>query len=52
MDLVQQPPIIEAAYAVAEERSQKARDALLTLPRNPSRDALEELLNYVVARRG
>ena len=51
VDLVQQPSIIEAAYAIAEERSQKAREALMTLPRNPSRDSLEELLAYVVARR-
>ena len=51
VDMVQQPSIIEAAYAIAEERSQKAREALMTLPRNPSRDSLEELLGYVVARR-
>jgi geranylgeranyl pyrophosphate synthase len=51
VDMVQQPPIIEAAYAIATERSQKARDALLTLPQNPSRDSLEELLDYVVVRR-
>jgi geranylgeranyl pyrophosphate synthase len=51
VDLVQQPPIIEAAYAIAEQRSRMAREALMTLPRNPSRDSLEELLAYVVARR-
>ena len=51
VDFVQQPSIIQSAYSVAEERSQKAREALMTLPKNPSRDSLEELLGYVVARR-
>ena len=51
VDLVQHPPIIKAAYAIAAERSAKAREALMTLPRNPSRDSLDELLSYVVARR-
>ena len=51
VDLVQPPSIIEAAYAIAAKRSQKAREALLTLPRNPSRDSLEELLDYVLACR-
>lgn len=49
--LVQQSSNIEAAYAIATKRCQMARDALLTLPWNPSRDALDELLSYVVARR-
>ena len=48
---LQQPSIIEAAYAIAAKRSQKAREAFLTLPRNPSRDSLEKLLGYVAARR-
>ncbi len=51
LDLVQRPSNIEAAYAVARKRCQVARDNLMMLPRNPSRDALEELLDYVVARR-
>ena len=43
--------IIEEAYQVAKEYSSKSSEALSTIPANPSRDALEELVGYVTVRR-
>ena len=45
------PHIINAAYAEASRRCERARAALRTLPKTPSRDSLETLLEYVVRRR-
>jgi geranylgeranyl pyrophosphate synthase len=49
--MVQQRSIIDEAFAIAEQRCNVSREALLSLPKNPSRDSLEELLNYVITRR-
>ncbi len=51
VDMVQQPSIIDSAYAIAGERCVRARGLLLTLPKNDSRDSLEELLAQVLERR-
>lgn len=51
VDAASAPPIINAAYAEASRRCEKARAALRTLPKTPSRDSLETLLEYVVRRR-
>ena len=52
VDMVQQPSIIDSAYAIAGERCAQARGMLMTLPKNNSRDSLEELLAQVLERRG
>lgn len=51
VDMVQHPEIINAAFSVAEDRCDASREALLSLPKNPSRDSLEELQSYVMQRR-
>ncbi len=51
LDLIQQPDIMDEAYAEASRRCEVARGALMTLPDIPARRALEELLDYVVVRR-
>jgi all-trans-nonaprenyl-diphosphate synthase len=51
VDMVQQRSIIDEAFAIAEQRCSVSREALLSLPKNPSRDSLDELLNYVITRR-
>ena len=45
------PAIINAAYAEASRRCEKARTALRALPPTPARRSLETLLEYVVMRR-
>ena len=51
VDMIQNSQSIGDSYAVAEKICGKARNALMTLPRNPSRDALEELVGYLLTRR-
>ena len=51
LNLVRQPEIIAAAYDEATARCESAKDALATLPAAPSRDSLDQLLDYVVRRR-
>ena len=51
VEFIRQPDIINAAYDEAARRCDIARDALCVLPQTPSRDSLEQLLDYVVARR-
>ena len=51
VDAASAPSIINAAYAEASRRCEKARAALRTLPKTPARDSLETLLEYVVRRR-
>ncbi|MCH8205756.1 MAG: polyprenyl synthetase family protein [Chloroflexi bacterium] len=52
VDLVQNSSGIKESYACAEEYCGRALDALKSLPSNPSRDSLEELIRYVLDRRG
>lgn len=51
VDMVQQPSVIGAAFVIAEQRCSVSREALFSLPKNQSRDSLDELLNYVITRR-
>ena len=51
VDLCTQPEIIDTAYSEASRRCDVARKALHTLPKTPSRQALDDLLDYVVIRR-
>ena len=51
VDMVQQPSVIDAAFAAAQQRCSVSRKALMSLPKNQSRDSLDELLDYVVTRR-
>ena len=52
IDLVQNSSAIKESYACAEDYCGKALDALKSLPSNPSRASLEELIGYVLDRRG
>ena len=49
--LVGQPEVIATAYEEASRRCDIARKALAALPAAPSRDSLEQLLDYVLHRR-
>ena len=51
VEMVQQPRIIDAAYDEAARRCDIAREALRTLPKTPSRDSLEQLLDYMLTRK-
>ena len=51
VDMIQNSSIIDDSYAVADEFSIKAVEALKSLPQSPSRDSLEELVAYVLRRR-
>ena len=51
VDMVRQPEIINAAYDEAARRCEIARQALGALPHTPSRDSLENLLDYMLTRR-
>ena len=51
VDMVQQPSVIDAAFAAAQQRCSVSRKALMSLPKNQSRDSLDELLDYVITRR-
>ena len=52
VDMIQSSSITQDAYSVAQEFCDKALKALRTLPQNPSRDSLAELVDYVLKRRG
>ena len=43
--------VLDECYAVATDFCAKARSSLLSLPKNPSRDSLEEIIGFVTARR-
>ncbi len=43
--------VLNECYAVANDFCAKARSSLLSLPKNPSRDSLEEIIGFVTARR-
>jgi len=51
MELISDPKVITDSYAVAEQYCQSARDSIMELPKNRSRDSLEALIDYVVVRR-
>ncbi|MCH7626962.1 MAG: polyprenyl synthetase family protein [Chloroflexi bacterium] len=51
LSFIRDESVLEEAYQVAGEYSSKSLAALSTIPANPSRDALEELVNYVTIRR-
>ena len=51
VDIIQNSPVLDDSYSVAEEFCRKALDRVGTLPQNPSRDSLEELVSYVLTRR-
>lgn len=51
ISLIRDASVLEEAYEVAKEYSSKSLEALSAMPSNPSRDALEELVGYVTARR-
>lgn len=51
IEMVLNSSAIEESYAMAEDFCRKALDSLMTLPQNPSRDSLEELVHYVLTRR-
>ena len=51
VEMIQDSSIISDSYSVAEGFCRKAAQALQTLPRNPSRDALESIVEYVLERR-
>ena len=51
VDIIQNSSALDDAYSVAKEFCGKALDRLSDLPRNPSRDSLEELVSYVLTRR-
>ena len=51
LGLILDASVIEEAYQVAREYSSKSLEALFTMPANPTRDALEELVGYVTVRR-
>ena len=51
VDMILEPPNLAEAHAVAEEFGRNALDALRTFPQTPSRESLEELVAYVLARR-
>ena len=51
VELIRRPEIIATAYAEADRRCDIARSALGCLPKTPSRESLESLLDYVLRRR-
>jgi geranylgeranyl pyrophosphate synthase len=51
VEMVQEPSVIQESYAVANDYCGKALASLKQLPRNASRDSLEEIVSYVTARR-
>ncbi len=51
VEMIRQPEIIDAAYDEAARRCEIARQALGVLPPTPSRDSLEQLLDYMLTRR-
>jgi heptaprenyl diphosphate synthase/octaprenyl-diphosphate synthase len=51
VDMALNSSAIDESYSVAEDFCRKALDNLMTLPKNPSRDSLEELAHYVLTRR-
>ena len=52
VEMIQNSSAIEDSYSMARQFCGKAVDALATLPRTPHRDSLEELVDYVLSRRG
>ena len=51
VEMVQDAAILDECYAVANDYCAKARSSLMSLPKNASRDSLEEIIGYVTARR-
>jgi geranylgeranyl pyrophosphate synthase len=51
VDMIQNSTIINDSYAVADSYCRGALDKLKALPRNQSRNSLEELVGYVLSRR-
>lgn len=51
VDMIQNSTIINDSYAVADSYCREAVDKLKALPRNQSRNSLEELVGYVLSRR-
>ena len=51
VELLRDPSIIEESYVVADRFCRRALESLAELDRNPSRDSLEALVDYVVKRR-
>ena len=51
VEMIRQPEIMSEAYSEASRRCDIAHQALKSMPRSPSRDSLELLLDYVVSRR-
>ena len=52
VDMIQNSSIIDDAYSISNGFCDKAHKALKTLPRNPSRDSLDQLLEHILTRRG
>lgn len=51
VSMVQDAAILDECYAVANDFCGKAQSSLMSLPKNPSRDSLEEIIGFVTARR-
>jgi all-trans-nonaprenyl-diphosphate synthase len=51
VELIQDSSVIDESHQVAKQFADRALNALKTLPRWPTRDSLEELVTYVLARR-
>ena len=51
LDMIQDRSVLDESYGVAREYGDKALASLKQLGRNRSRDSLEELVDYVLARR-
>lgn len=51
VDIVRDDSILKDCYDVARDFCGKARSSLKSLPPNPSRDSLEEIIGYVTERR-
>lgn len=51
VDMAQDTSILNECYDVARDFCGKAQSSLMSLPKNPSRDSLEEIIAYVTTRR-
>ena len=51
VEMIQNSSVIDDSYSMAHQFRRKALDALEVLPQSPSRNSLEELVDYVLARR-
>lgn len=51
VDMVKDTSILTECYAMASDYCGKAQSSIMSLPRNPARDSLEEIIVFVTARR-